>query len=237
MSQFNSNFERVRKTQIALFRESGVQGNGEELINCLGPEKTAHYLGLNYVEADEIPSHNPKVETAGILDRHRKLIVVSKKFPAEQRRLTGMHEIVHWMIHQNIGRDVMHRDRPIDYIADQTGIDRIEWEATKIACLCLMPEKLVKDRFAMTFGLSTNTPLRLDEDTAFRLNIDFKKLQKMTVRQKSLTLAKASRYGRCILPMHQQFKVSPTAMAIRLEELKLIAPERKAGKPTLYLVR
>lgn len=233
----STGYDVVRKTQIALFKESDVDKRDfEGLIHLFSPDVLAEYLGLNYCEVEEIPTNDPKIEVAGVLDRRNKIIHVSKKFPAEQRRLTGMHEIVHWMLHKHVGLDVLHRDRPISYLPEKTAVEWFEWEATNVGCQYLMPEKLVKDKFSEIFNLPYGEPLVFDESVAFYLKEDIEALRKMKQMQKVLRLVTASFYGD-IIPLHQLFKVSPTAMAIRLLELNLIAQDRQRGVPDLYVVR
>ncbi|MFT5548093.1 MAG: Zn-dependent peptidase ImmA (M78 family) [Candidatus Azotimanducaceae bacterium] len=237
LNKLDPRHEKVRNTQIEIFRESGVSYDDRRILDLIGPEPMAFHLGLSYEEWDEIPSGNAGFKVAGFLERSKNRIVVSKEFPAEQRRLTGMHEIVHWILHANIGRDKLHRDRPIDSVPKRTGYDEIEWEATHIACLCLMPEKLVKQYFAETFGLNSDEPIRMDEEVAFHLGMKHEKLENMSLRQRSLEVSTARRFGRNITPLHKQFKISPTAMAIRLEELDLVTSSMWQGKPNLQLVR
>lgn len=238
MVNIDPRYEIVRKTQIEIFRRSGIAPHDYEgIIELLSPQVIAEDLGLSYIVVEELTSSSSMFKTAGILDRRNKQIIVSNEFPVEQQRLTGMHEVVHWMLHEHIGRDVMHRDRPISIVPEQHNIDYVEWEATHIACLSLMPEKMVKERFAVTFRLPYGQALELDEDAAFYLNREIEELRKMTLRQKSLLLVMAHSFERPFDPLHKFFKMSPTAMAIRLEELELIAPDRWKGTPRLRIVR
>ena len=231
-------YDVVRKTQIALFETSGIDSHDfNGLINLFSPEILADFLGLEYHELEEISTNDCTMEVAGLLDRKNKVIYVSKKFPAEQQRLTGMHELVHWMLHEHAGLDVMHRDRPISHLPKEGSVDSIEWEATNVACQYLMPEKLVKEKFSEIFNLSYGESLEFDENTAFHLNTNMDKLRKMQEMQRARQLATAQFYGRHIIPLHQLFKISPTAMAIRLLELNLIAPDRHRGRPTLRVIR
>ncbi len=85
-----------------------------------------------------------------------------------------------------------------------------------------MPEKQVVDRFLRVFGV---TPFALTEETAFALGSDLSDIEKKcgTIKQRCLMLAGAERYnGRNIVSLAAQFRVSKVAMAIRLEELKLV---------------
>ncbi len=230
-------FDLVRKTQIALFQESGVdKSDFDGIIELLGPEKIARYLSIKYIEVDELPSNDANIEIAGVLDRTNKTIYVSKKFPIEQRRLTGMHEIIHWMLHKNVGRDHLHRDRPISRVPGKDSVDWYEVEATNYACRYLMPEKMVKEIFARSFGLHIGEQIEFNENVAFHLGKDIEIVRTMDQMQRAILLATNSSFGRAIIPLYLQFKVSPTAMAIRLKELDLLAPDRWRGKPNLRVV-
>lgn len=234
----STGYDKVRNTQIALFKDSGIDKHDfEGIIHLLSPETLADYLGLEYYELEEISSNDPTMEVAGLLDRNNKTICVSKKFPMEQCRLTGMHELVHWMIHEHAGLDVMHRDRPISHLPKEGSVGRFEWEATNVACQYLMNERMVKDKFAEIFNLPYGVPLVFDENVAFYLNKDIVDLRKMDQKQRAFLLAVVQRYGCPIDSLHQQFKVSQSAMAIRLLELMLIAPDRQRGKPNLRVIR
>lgn len=234
----NTKFEKVRRTQIALFRDSGLANDEfDGLIDLFSPENIADFLGLRYREVDSIPSIGLHVMTAGILDRPNKTILVSKEFPSEQRRLTGMHEVIHWMCHEEVGRNQLHRDRPIGFFQKSQEIDLVEWEATNFACQYLMTDRMVKEKFADSFKIDLGARFPFNENTAFYLGVDVDRLSKMSLRERSTKLATVSRFGRDILPMYKCFKVSPTAMAIRLEELGLVSIDCRSSRPNLKVVR
>lgn len=229
--------EIIRNTQVHLYKNSGLSQNDDKgIIELIGPEPLARHLGLDYRLVDEIPSSDPQFKTAGLLDRPKKRIYISRRFPPEQRRLTGMHEVVHYMIHDHIGRDCLHRDRPVDSAIPRTHVDQHEWEATNIACLILMPEKMVKRQFAKIFRLNIGEPLALDEYASHHLDQPLADLRQMDVKRQYLFLSTTHKYIDHVEPLYSWFKVSPTAMAIRLEELNLIAPARHRGTPQLHIV-
>ena len=229
--------EAIRRTQITLFRESGLEKSDYPgMIELFGPRPLADFLGLTYKEVDDIPSENSNFRTAGTLDRREKIIQVSLRFPPEQRRLTGMHELMHYMLNHDIGKETLHRDRPIDHQSGRNKVDFVEWEATHVACQYLMPEKLVRTIFSRVFHLEYGYPLCFEPNTAFHLNEDETRLSKLDLRQRSLLIAKATFYGVSRIPLYEFFKVSSTAMAIRLEELELIDSNSYKGKPILRIV-
>lgn len=231
-------YDVVRKTQVALFKDSGVNPQDfDGLIDLFGPEPLAEFLGLKYCEVEVIPSNDAGFEVAGTLDRTNRTVTISRRFPLEQRRLTGIHEIVHWMLHKHVGADILHRDRPISQLPQKKDVEWYEWEATNVACQYLMTERMVKERFGLIFGLPDGVAIEFDDHVAFHLNENLETFRRMDVRQRAIRLATATFFGRSIIPLHYQFKVSPTAMAIRLQELNLLAPDRWRGKPKLHLVR
>lgn len=231
-------YEAVRRTQITLFHGSGLAKNDYAgMIELFGPKPLAEFLGVDYVEVEEIPSNDPGFAVAGTLDRRARLIQISMRFPHEQRRLTGLHELIHWMLHQQVGGNQLHRDRPISHRPDRNAVPFIEWEATNLACEYLMPEKLMKKLFASIFHVDYGQPLETDANVAFHLQKDEDALRGMDIRQKSFLLSTATFYGRPLIPLHRLFKVSPTAMAIRLQELELIGPNRYKGRPKLQIIK
>ncbi len=231
-------YEAIRRTQITLFRDSGLgKSDYSGMIELFGPRTLADFLDLTYKEVDDIPSENANYLTAGTLDRREKIIQVSLRFPPEQRRLTGLHELMHHMLNHDIGKETLHRDRPIDHQSRRNNVAFVEWEATHVACQYLMPEKLVKTIFSSFFHLEYGHPLCFDPNTAFHLNEkDETRISKLDLRQRSLLIAQVTFYGVSLIPLYEFFKVSPTAMAIRLEELKLIDSNSYPGKPILRIV-
>lgn len=238
VAEENPRYLRVRRTQEKLFTELKRAGDDRAKVDFLDPKLLIEYMGFTYKEVTEIPSQDPKYRTAGYLDRDNKEVVISLAFLPEQRRMTAMHEAVHIILHEGIGKGKIHRDRPIDFGA-KSHASEIEREATEIASLCLMPERLVHQRFAETFRLNREQPLKVDEDVAFHLGVSIDRLSTMDLRATTLHLVRATTYGydRAIRPLHQQLKVSPSAMAIRLEELKLVIAAPRRGPPRLKVVR
>lgn len=175
----STGYDIVRKTQVALYKDSGIDPNDfDSIIDLFSPEILAEYLNLGYLEVEKIHSDDPKIEVAGLLDCENANIYVSGKFPEDQRRLTGMHEIVHWMLHRNSGIGLMHRDRPISHLPKEGSVNFIEWEATHVACQYMMPDKLVRDVFSKTFLLSAEEAFVFNEDTAFHLRKDIDTLKR-----------------------------------------------------------
>jgi len=170
----------------------------------------------------EIPAPGAPTEIGGILDRELARIVVARKLPMLVRRFTIFHEIGHWFVHPNL---VYHRDVPV------TGVERgnrllpvEEREANLFAAEALMPRGLVADLFALRYGPYLHLD-EIDENLAFKLSLggsralSVDELRAMSRRDRSRLIAEDSHAG---LPMTEIFAVSVAAMAIRLEELRLV---------------
>src|SRR5688572_2555454 len=84
-------------------------------LMMLDPAAAAAALDVNFEVCEELGSpfrfRDATFETAGLIDRQRNLIAVSRRFRRSTMLFTGAHEIGHWVLHP---REVMHRDRPID---------------------------------------------------------------------------------------------------------------------------
>lgn len=159
-------------------------------------------------------------EVAGIIDNSIKTVRLSRQFKSNIRAFTAGHELGHALLHRNML--VAHRDRPLD--GTNRSPDPIEREAEKFAARFLMPEKVVRERFREAFGTTCFT---LTDDTAFALSRkslcdvrkDFNDLGDL-----SKELASTDQFnGNYFIPLSEQFGVSSGAMAIRLNELDLIA--------------
>jgi hypothetical protein len=135
------------------------------------------------------------------------------------RYFTAAHELGHVLLHPALKE--AHRDRPLDGAA--VAKEPREREADRFAAIYLMPSRLLTTRFVDIYKM---TPFELSESTAFALWGNSAGLRRSKVSSKrdlSLILATAERFnGRQVVSLSQQFKVSPTAIAIRIEELGLV---------------
>lgn len=157
---------------------------------------------------------------AGTLDQRKKHVSIASSLDYHSQRFTAAHELAHAVLHPHIA--VLHRDVPLEnsgYVRREE-----EVEANKFAAHFLMPTDIVLEEFHWRFG---DSPLHLDEDTAFLLfrttNVD-KLLSKFrTQRDWSLAVARANNFGtRSFNSTNHALATSPTATAIRLEELGLV---------------
>lgn len=191
-------------------------------IYMLDPVIALQFIGYdcNLEETlGQFRSDGKLMEVAGVIDKSSAKVRISRQFNNNIRSFTAAHELGHALLHQTSG---LHRDRPLDGTA--LSRDPLEFEADKFATFFLMPQKLIKTNFKKIF---LTDRFSLNEGTAFALGLgDFMTLQEKfkTLRQLSRMLASAEQYnGRHFISLANQFRVSTEAMAIRLEELELLA--------------
>ena len=191
-------------------------------IDMLDPIVALKLIGYNS-DLDEtlgqFYSDRKLIEVAGTIDKCSKQIHISRQFPQHIRRFTAAHELGHALLHETSG---LHRDRPLD--GATISRNAVEFEADKFAAFFLMPRKLVQTTFNRFFLTDRFT---LTEATAFALGLGtYESLIKKfkTLRQLSRVLASAEQYnGLQFISLANQFRVTTEAMAIRLEELELLA--------------
>lgn len=194
------------------------EGVPEEPVQLLNPEKAFYLLGYAYHEVDTLGEIEPGVDVAGIIDKHKKEVFISRRYPVAVRNFTAAHELGHAVMHQQSG---LHRDKPIDGSAGGQR-DPIEKEADYFAACFLMPEKLVRAIFAERF------PDEVLNHEGLRYLLNRNNDTKTEKRLKAkLGVAKAlaglnSINGHAVLSLAEYFKVSVEAMAIRLEQLELV---------------
>lgn len=194
------------------------EGVPEEPVQLLNPEKAFYLLGYAYHEVDTLGEIEPGVDVAGIIDKDKKEVFISRRYPVAVRNFTAAHELGHAIMHQQSG---LHRDKPID---GSTGgqRDSIEKEADYFAACFLMPEKLVRAVFAQRFPdeVLNHEVLR---DLLNRKSD--KKTEKQLKTSRGLARALAgldSINGHAVASLAEYFKVSVEDMAIRLEQLELV---------------
>jgi formiminotetrahydrofolate cyclodeaminase len=158
-------------------------------------------------------------ETAGLIDKSKKLVKVSKSFSVETQNFTAAHELGHAILHK---QTILHRDRPLDG-SSNTSLIPEEAQANKFAAFFLMPEKLVRKYFTDFFR--TNR-FAINQDTAFFLSAGSPialKAKCADIRGLGLLLATTDFYaGKKFNSLASIFRVSASTMAIRLEELELL---------------
>lgn len=227
--------ERIEKKARELIvkmwtNECKSTGRKIDPFYVLDPSYIARQLGLKFVEAESLGNYRDKgtqFEVAGIIDRQNNTISISNRFDENIKRFTAAHEIGHYILHSDL---VSHRDKPIS--GPSIVKDLIEREADYFATCLLMPRRLVIDEFKLIFG---SLPLRIDETLCFALGYKndkefFAKRNKPLFYE--LLLAKASMLNtKGLKSLASRFGVSAHAMAIRLEELKVIgSPEETTSE-------
>ena len=163
-------------------------------------------------------SNGKLVEVAATIDNSAKKVNLAHRFSKEVRKFTAAHELGHALLHKAVE---LHRDKAIDgAMVSRVGV---EFEADKFATYFLMPEKLVRSIFKRIF---LTDEFDLDETAALALGISDYGLAKKkfsTTRELSKALARAERFnGVHFNSLANIFGVSIEAMAIRIEELKLV---------------
>lgn len=199
------------------------QNPPQDKISTLDPKIAIEKLKYIYkVELSlGIDSTSGKIyEIAGLINMEKKEISISQQFSLDVQNFTAAHELGHALLHN---QTVMHRDRPVDGVSKREKREIEEKQADRFAVFFLMPANEVKVRFEETFGAKS---LSLNQDTAILLNKkDYFELKNLCTKRRDFsrviasaeTIANTSKTS-----LAKQFNVSVEAMAIRLEELKLI---------------
>ncbi|MQA20324.1 cyclodeaminase/cyclohydrolase family protein [Rugamonas rivuli] len=209
----------VWKTRDVLWPDNQVPTDSVELLS---PEVALRLLGYG-LEFEEtlgtFPSPSGTFEVAGMLEAVKGTVSVSMQMKSDVRLFTSAHELGHIILHPQLTE--AHRDRPMN----GTVVSRapMEREADRFASSYLMPTRLVAERFLKIF---VTDQFVLSESTAFAMwgvagAVERRKIKNR--RDLCRVLATAERFnGKQVVSLANQFKVSPTAMAIRLEELELV---------------
>lgn len=191
-------------------------------MDVLDLEIALKAVGYEYREVigleDQVGKEGDRVRVAGLINPIRREVVISGQFQSNVRAFTAAHELGHAILHPNAG--AVHRDLPVD--GTKVSADPMEREADTFATYFLMPEKLVVERYSEAFG---HPPFALTEETAFALGKDLSGLEQAcpSIDQLCFLLADTQSYnGRHFVSLAEQFRVSKTAMAIRLKELGLV---------------
>ena len=202
------------KDRAQIWPESAIS----DPIDILDPSIAFKLMGFSYDISETLGQYfdgGRKIEVAGLIDDAESQVWISRRFPSEVQRYTAAHELGHALLHSAQG---LHRDRPRD--GSSITRDKLELEADKFASYFLMPEKLVRARFERVF---LTHQFCLNEDTTFALAGE-NSLEVTTTRGLSRILASAENYGGIrFRPLSNQFGVSVETMAIRIEELGLLA--------------
>lgn len=216
----------VRHLQTDIWNRRYELWNGCPPINkieVLEPSVALAALGYSVQSVDslgEFWANGVRGEAAGEINNDRKVVTISQRFLLPEQRFTLAHELGHAVCHQNIER--MHRDLPLE----RSGVARSlqEVEANHFASGFLMPEPHMRKYFADRF-LASN--LRLDDEAvAYALcgtSTDNIRSRYRSKRSIAIFVAGTECFnGNYFQSLASLFRVTRTAMAIRLEELELI---------------
>lgn len=217
---------RARSLQINLWKDRDQiwpVATSNNPTNVLDPVVALRLFGYDCELEESLgqyQSDDNQVEIAGTLDRGTRKVRLSRRFDTAVRSFTAAHELGHAVLHDTGA--ALHRDRPLDGSTKSRA--GIEYEADKFASFFLMPAKQVQASFERLF---LTDQFSLNEATAFALGQgDFDALfnKCKTLRLLSRLLASTEHYnGQHFMSLADQFLVSDEAMAIRLEELGLVA--------------
>jgi hypothetical protein len=218
----------ARKVQFEIYsRRELLWPNGvPNVLEIFCPFRIADQLDLQIHFWDKIPSHNGVDKTAGAFDRANMAIAISNEFQPQVQRFTLAHEIGHFVLHPNVGKNLLHRDRPVFYVSEGSR-PQIEKDADYFAACLLIPRKVLEQQFFARFG--SKKPLPLSEAVLYNLGV-LNPDEIFSAPYGSMkfanAVARAEFYnGNRFYSLAQVFKVSPSALAIRLRETGLVTDQ------------
>jgi hypothetical protein len=192
----------------------------EDPVDLLEPGLGFRILGFTVATDDlgEIFDNGRRVRAAGSIDWRARQVTISPNFSRIEQLFTAAHELGHAILHPGLK---LHRDKVVSGPSPRR--DFKEMEADHFAACFLMPERLLRRRLLDSFAFQR---FELDDQTAYALcqkNAYEVKAIYRTKRDLSMAIATAVSYnGRNFRSLATYFCVSPTTMAIRLEELELV---------------
>ena len=218
----------ARNIQNELWKSRGEiwsDGDGLSTIDILDPATAFRVIGYEFAREShlgQITDGGDVTEVAGYVNKPERYAAVSMKFSSVVQQFTAAHELGHAILHK---ADELFRDRGLDGSLIRGPRSQVEFEADKFAAYFLMPKSVMRDAFRFVFG---SDQFVVSDDTAFSLGLQGtgRLLAACpTMRSLSLRLAKTNMFaGQPVRPIADQFGVSYEAMAIRIEELRMIDP-------------
>ena len=197
----------------------GVPG----IPTLFNPRNVAEHCDLYFDARDRLGTdYQGGGEAAGLWQRDRSTVVISTRYPFEVQQFTAAHEIGHFILHPHVGDRTLHRELPQN--GHRSSRPPIEQEADYFAACLLMPRKAVVNEFSTRFACKH--PLVLNETVAYHLGIDGGTMFSQPRRSLlfAQAVARADHFDRLkFKSLAGFFGVSSFAMAIRLEELDLVA--------------
>ena len=215
---------RRLQSEIWSRRDHRYQFGAPGIPTLFDPRNVADHCGLYFDVRDKLDTdYWGGGEAAGLWQRNRSTILVSRRYSFEVQRFTAAHEIGHFIMHPQVGDRTLHRELPLN--GPRGNRPPMEQEADYFAACLLMPRKAVVNEFNTRFA--SKHPLVLNETVAYHLKIDAGTM--FSQPRGSLlfaeAVARAQQFDRRRFPsLAQFFGISAHAMAIRLEELNLVSP-------------
>lgn len=218
--------EIVRNVQNELWiNRSDIWADADNItkLNVLDPTDAFRVLGYDFETAPSLGQFtdgDQVVEIAGYIDKQKRSAGVSKKFPPDVCRFTAAHELGHAVLHK---ANEQFRDRGLDGAMLRARRTPVEYEADKFAAYFLMPESVMREVFrgifrADQFVISDETAFAIGGESATQLLNECPSIRDLSLRLAKTTIIA----GRPVNSIATIFGVSNGAMAIRIEELKLI---------------
>jgi len=185
-------------------------------------------LGLHIERVPTIPGDVDGCPTAGLWYPEEKVIAIATCFDPVVQRFTLGHEIGHHVFRHTMG--TLHRDRPLDGGARHAPRrNALEKTADMFSAALLMPTLELRTTFDNLYKMPISG-LNADEHVIFHLRvphkgrIDMQTFASAPVRERSLWIAANTCVdGLAVRSLADMFGVSATAMAIELEDLKLVS--------------
>ena len=217
--------KEARRLQVEIYGQRDVRYSlgVPDIPTLFDPRNVAEHCGLFYDERDQLETDYPGGgEAAGLWQRDRLTILVSRRFSYEVRRFTAGHEIGHFLLHPHIGDRTLHRELAVG--THTSNRPELEKEADFFSACLLMPRNAVIKAFSARFG--GKHPLVLTDTVAYHLKADERVLfaQPAGSLMFAEAVARAAQFDRQhFRSLAEHFGVSVRAMAIRLDELRLVA--------------
>lgn len=213
----------LQRTMWKQRQKLALEGTDVRPLDIINPSLALHSIGYKTELNDTLGQFSGRgelYEVAGIINNDDKSVQISRRFSPEIRNFTTAHELGHAILHDGNG---LHRDRALDGSQTNRTKDHREQEADTFSAYFLMPEKQVRKLFEKMFKTSCFT---LTDDRAFALTsgtLESIQNECRSLRDLTRLLASTERYnGIAYKSLAKQFNVSIEALAIRLEELKLV---------------
>jgi IrrE N-terminal-like domain len=214
--------ERAHQLRLSIWNNQYDLFSGrppENYMDLLEPGVALHMLGFRVVtenDLGEMFEEGRRVRVAGLIDTEQKTVRISAALDYKEMRFTTGHELAHAELHPDMSG--LHRDRALSGPLPRK--NKVEVDADRFTSAFLMSPRLVLREFEKRF---CGEVFRLNEDSIFGLSLGSARQRIRSTRDVSYTVAQAVMYmGRNFESLSTVFRVSPTTMAIRLEELGLI---------------